>query len=218
MIVRQCARWIRSEARTVPRYNAPMRRKPRQQDCRPKRRPSSCPPPPSRDGTLADLVTEYKRDYDHDPLSAIADCESLADAIKAAAGCIGRVPDHQRRVGREVLTKASRKLLRRQTKIEACESFAELIAIVEEATANIYRFGELAAYDTSLRLGAWLGLSPERVYLHAGTRKGARALGLATAKGYLEMDELPDPLQVLEPREVEDFLCIYKVELKGCHV
>lgn len=194
-----------------------MRRKPRQQDCRPKtkRRPGSCPPPPGGDGTLADLVHEYKRDYDHDPLSVVAECESLADAIKVATGCIGRVPDHQRRVGHDVLIEASKTLLCLKQKIEACESFADLIELVEDATADIYRFGELAVYDTSLRLGAWLGLSPESVYFHAGTRKGARALGLDTSRGWLEMDELPQPLQLLEPREVEDFLCIYKGRLRN---
>jgi len=163
---------------------------------------------------LADFVHEYKRDYDHDPLSVVADCESLTDAIKAATGCIGRVPDHQRRVGREILTEASKELLRRKKAIEACESFGELIEIVDEATVDVYRFGELAVYDTSLRLGAWLDILPDRVYLHAGTRKGARALGLDTSRGYLEMEELPEPLQVLEAREVEDFLCIYKGRLR----
>lgn len=163
---------------------------------------------------MADLVHEYKRDYDHDPLSAVADCESVADAIKAATGCIGRVPEHQRRVGREILAEASKKLIRRKKQIEACESFTELIELVEDVTADVYRFGELAVYDTSLRLGAWLDIMPERVYLHAGTRKGARALGLSTGKGYLQMEELPEPLQVLEPREVEDFLCIYKAQLQ----
>ena len=56
-------------------------------------------------------------------------------------------------------------------------------------------------------------LSPEVVYLHAGTKMGARALGLDTRQGILEPEELPTPFRSLEPCECEDFLCIYKDEL-----
>jgi hypothetical protein len=58
-------------------------------------------------------------------------------------------------------------------------------------------------------------LNPEVVYLHAGTAKGAQALGLDTGRGYLEMDELPRPFRLLEPWECEDFLCIYKTRLEA---
>lgn len=73
--------------------------------------------------------------------------------------------------------------------------------------------GELYVYDAALRLGAHLGLAPTFVYLHAGTRLGARALGLGQGRAYLEMHELPLPLQALSPDEVESFLCIYKAFL-----
>src|SRR6266853_1674173 len=42
------------------------------------------------------------------------------------------------------------------------------------------------------------------------TRLGARALGLGRGRAYLEMHELPLPLQGLSPDEVESFFCIYK--------
>ena len=184
----------------------------------PKRKPGSCSPPKGELLTLADLVRQYQLDYDHNPHVVMAECETFADAVKTATGVIGKVPHHQRRVGRAVLTAACNRLLRCKKRIEACEHFAELIEIVDKKTADVYRFGELAVYDTSLRLGAWLGVLPERVYLHAGTKKGAKALGLDTKWGYLETDELPELLQVLEPREAEDFLCIYKDEFKDCHV
>ena len=51
---------------------------------------------------------------------------------------------------------------------------------------------------------------PERVYLHRGTRKGARALGLDWRADSLDPRVLPKELADLEPREIEDFLCIYK--------
>ena len=92
-------------------------------------------------------------------------------------------------------------------------SFADLIDLVERYTADIHRFGTLAVYDTACRLGLYWGLNPEVVYLHAGTAKGAQALGLDMSRGHLEMSELPKPFRLLEPWECEDFLCIYKARL-----
>jgi hypothetical protein len=69
-------------------------------------------------------------------------------------------------------------------------------------------------YDTSLRIGAKLGFEPKHVYLHAGTRVGARALGLDTSASYLRASELPAPLRALRPHEIEDALCIFKRQFK----
>ena len=76
------------------------------------------------------------------------------------------------------------------------------------------RFGKLASYDTSLRIGAHRGLWPRWVYLHTGTRTGAKALNLDISGVSLEVSDLPGPLRRLQPYEVEDFLCIYKQNLK----
>jgi hypothetical protein len=50
-----------------------------------------------------------------------------------------------------------------------------------------------------------LNLFPDKVYLHAGTRLGARALGLRTA-ATLKMSELPKEFRALKPHEIEDVL------------
>ena len=179
---------------------------PKRADCRPT-------PKPKRKRSLAALVHEYQEIYARELAAALSKykrLKSIEDAIRHATGSVGKVPNHQRRVGREVLTRASNRLLRRRKKLEACETFAELIELVETATGDIDRFGVLAVYDTSLRLGAWFGLSPEIVHLHAGTRKGAKNLGLDVSWGYLDMDELPKPLQTLTAHDAENFLCIYK--------
>jgi hypothetical protein len=96
------------------------------------------------------------------------------------------------------------------TDIANCESFDELLILVEAATAKIRRFGELAAYDTALRIGAWLKLSPELVYLHAGTRMGAMRLGLGRGKRYIALGDLPIELGELSADQAEDLLCIFK--------
>jgi hypothetical protein len=68
-------------------------------------------------------------------------------------------------------------------------------------------------YDTALRIGAKLGLEPEVVYLHRGTRRGVRALGLDADRTFVALGELPHELRALRPHEIEDCLCIYKTEL-----
>lgn len=78
----------------------------------------------------------------------------------------------------------------------------------------IPKIGELTVYDTALRVGARFGLEPSRVYVHAGTRDGARALGFDGHRQYIEMDELPASSRRLRAREAEDMLCIYKKRLQ----
>jgi hypothetical protein len=74
--------------------------------------------------------------------------------------------------------------------------------------------GELFCYDTSLRLGAFLNRGPEFIYLHRGTREGARALGLNARVQYLTSSQLPAEIRKLAPLEAEDFLCIYKTHFR----
>ena len=50
----------------------------------------------------------------------------------------------------------------------------------------------------------------KKVYLHAGTARGAENLGLETHGGYLDRSDLPEPLRQLSCAHTENFLCIYK--------
>jgi hypothetical protein len=51
------------------------------------------------------------------------------------------------------------------------------------------------------------------VYLHAGARQGARALGLDVRRGFLPVTAFPKPLRSLSADDIEDFLRIYKKKL-----
>lgn len=55
------------------------------------------------------------------------------------------------------------------------------------------------------------------MYLHAGTRVGASALGFDPRARAVELEQLPAPLRELKPHEVEDVLCIYKEWLATAH-
>src|SRR5262249_51982407 len=95
--------------------------------------------------------------------------------------------------------------------VRRCQTFGELLELVGHAVGRISGIGELTIYDTALRIGGKLGLEPDVVYLHAGTREGARVFGLDGAS--VPLSKFPPAFRGLKPREVEDCLCIYKRDL-----
>ncbi len=179
---------------------------------KPKR--GKCPDSKPEGRTLAELVKWYRREKAPQRKNALrhyAKQAKLADAIRAAAmaeTADGIMDDHQRRVGHERCTEATECLLQRAREIGRVQTFDELHRLVCDATKGVRRFGALARYDTAVRIGAWRRLRPEKVYLHCGTRKGARELGLVSIGSVVEKDELPEELRVLGADDVENFLCI----------
>lgn len=136
---------------------------------------------------------------------------SLAEVVDRAGSA--RTPNglrhsHQRRIPASVLQAAHATLSRAD--FGWCHTFEDLHQALSGLILGIRGIGELMVYDTALRIGAYLGLEPETVYLHAGTRTGARALGLRGEGGRLAMSRLPAALRQLSAREAEDCLCIYK--------
>lgn len=168
--------------------------------------------------TRIDVAVEaYKRK--HRPrLTAQLDHFARQLSLKAAildAGMArnakGKRFRHQSRLRKNALEECTERLLARQTALAGAKSFDDIHDIVESAIREISGIGELMVYDTALRLGAKLGRLPtSSVYLHSGTRKGAKALGLDRGQRVLEMSELPAAFHSLEPYEVEDCLCIFK--------
>lgn len=141
---------------------------------------------------------------------------SLRAAIRNAALAVnsrGKRYSHQRRLTKVALERALDVLSKHARAIQKAHDFDDLVHLIDTALEPISGLGELYVYDTTLRIGAKLNLFPDKVYLHAGTRLGARALGLRTA-ATLKMSELPKEFRALKPHEIEDVLCIFKDELK----
>lgn len=141
---------------------------------------------------------------------------SLKSAVSAAAMCTlpnSKRHPHQYRIPGLSLTQAREILLR--VDFSTCHSFEDIHQRVDSAIRDIYMIGILTIYDISHRIGAFLRLEPEHIYLHRGVIDGAKALGLPTEKGKLAVHELPAPFQKLKAYEIEDCLCIYKQELAG---
>ena len=147
-------------------------------------------------------------------LRTFADEATLTTAIVRAALAQtrdGKRYSHQRRIMLQVLQAVRLRLL--VLDLGKLCSFDELIIAIDRAIAPIRGVGELLVYDTSLRIGAKLRLMPDRVYLHSGTRHGARVLGLPWRGRSISLDELPVAFRVLKPHEIEDCLCIFKDQL-----
>ena len=142
---------------------------------------------------------------------------SFRTAIEKAALAVnskGKRYSHQHRLQKASLERARRLLLANSRAVERARGFDDLHRLVDRNLRPIPGIGELYVYDTSLRIGARLNLLPTKVYLHAGTRVGARALGLDPRAATLEVLALPQEFRSLEPHEIEDLLCIFKNELK----
>jgi hypothetical protein len=142
---------------------------------------------------------------------------SLRTAIEKAALAVNRKGKryrHQCRLQRASLEQAHRVLLANSRTVQQARDFDDLFNRIDRILGPIPGIGELYVYDTSLRIGAKLNLLPTKVYLHAGTRVGARALGLDGSAATLKVSALPQEFCSLEPHEIEDILCIFKGELK----
>jgi hypothetical protein len=141
----------------------------------------------------------------------------LDEAIVNAA--LAKKPDgskhqHQQRRKSSTLEAAAQVLLASRDRMQKCDTFETLHDLICELTQGIKDFGALARYDTTFRIGANLSRFPVLVFLHAGTVTGYKALGLKYRNDAVQMNVFPPELQALKPCEVEDFLCIYKHELR----
>ena len=170
--------------------------------------------------TLDGIVAAYLRDHAEGEARYLRFYQiqkSLPDAITKAA--LAELPNggrfsHQWRIPGPVLAQARDALMKLDYR--NVSTFAELYEKVAVALRPIRRIGLLTIYDTAHRIGAFLKLRPEQVYLHAGVRTGAKALGLGDWRAKLPMSVFPPAFQRLRPEQVEDCLCIYKSQLQAC--
>ena len=166
---------------------------------------------------VADYITHHRPD-----LASELDCyrgvSTLAEAIRRAARArtaSGGKHPHQQRIPPATLCAFGERLARDEQVLRAAQDFDELHRAVGEVGYPMPGIGELAVYDTALRIGAHLGLKPTRVYLHAGTRDGAVAVGIDARHEAVALRELPAAFARLDPHEVEDCLCVFKGLLAG---
>jgi len=125
---------------------------------------------------------------------------------------------HQRRIRKTALEGLHQALVGSEEDFKATKNFDSLHDLV--AKRRIIGVRRIVIYDTALRLGAYFKSEPRGVYLHAGTKVGAKklakslgdhALWKACRGKVLDVKLLPEPMRtLLRPWQIEDFLCIYK--------
>jgi hypothetical protein len=169
--------------------------------------------------TYDEIVDAYIRTYRNGADGELRGFErerSLSSAIRRAALCQredGKRYSHQRRIPRRVLGEAELRLQAAERSMAKVADFDTLIRLVDEKIGGIAGIGALTVYDIAHRIGAYLRKEPTRVYLHAGTRVGALALGIED--NVFDPKILPKAFSKLSAAEVEDCLCIYKDDLRG---
>jgi hypothetical protein len=171
----------------------------------------------SIDSAVDDYIERHRRNAARELEYFSRGLRSDNDAVSRAA--LAQLPNgkrhwHQRRIPRASLEESRRRLLENLPLLKNARSFDDLIDLIDTLIRPVPKIGELTVYDTALRIGARFGLEPDKVYVHAGTRGGARALGFDGRRQTIEMDELPAPFRKLTAREAEDVLCRYASQLR----
>jgi hypothetical protein len=179
-----------------------------------------CRPSKKSFTSLSEIVRDYiancRRDEDAE-LEYFSSPPKLRAAIRIAALAInedGKRHPHQRRIPGDTLEHFRRALTRKRKALRSSKTFSELMQISEKVAEGFWKNSKLTVYDTTLRIGAYLGIQPDRIYLHAGARKGAMALGFKGSLLFLKRSQLPKEFRKLKPYELEHCLCIYKNHLK----
>jgi hypothetical protein len=83
-----------------------------------------------------------------------------------------------------------------------------------------YGIGPVTVYDVAVRIGAFLGIEPNKVYMHAGVKQGLKALESVLPYGSdllgahtlhrVPMYLFPKPFNRMKADDVEDILCTYR--------
>ena len=181
---------------------------------------------PRENDTLEDIV----KDYCSRPLICYGDLEKFVEIVDCICGKIGnpfeengrifyRRCRHQAHMNDIAIEEATKELKKIEGELKEIKDFEKLHERVNKV--NIKGFGPLAKYDFCVRFGYKYGVKPEKfVYLHAGTKEGAKSLKrLIPELNPREYEEkmpielLPKVLKELGSIDIENLLCIFKERL-----
>jgi hypothetical protein len=180
-------------------------------------------PPRTEMTTMTALWYDFKRRR-RDPASPICRfrddipdaCAQDITAERALSRAVrsirpnGKMHNHQSKVSK-TLPLLEERLIGSLPVLAKSDTFGYLYSSIELRSPK--GIGPMTTYDVAVRFGAYLGLKPDSIYLHAGTLAGLKALGLNTRGCFktFPMEILPAILRNKDPDEVEDFLCTYRL-------
>jgi hypothetical protein len=150
-------------------------------------------------------ISQNERQY-------FAELLSFEDVVRIAGE--GNIRDNERhehlvKIDAVALTTFRDRLLVSTADLLRCRSFDELYEVLW--SKRISGIGQVTIYDTAISIGSWWDewLEPDVVYLHAGTAKGAYALGVRPGTDKIQVEDLPEAFHEYTPAEAEDILCEY---------
>ena len=85
----------------------------------------------------------------------------------------GKRHRHQNRINLKNLRKFHNHVKSQLNKIRKNKEFDKLIEII--GNKKIEGIGDLTIYDAAQRIGMFLNILPDKIYLHCGTKKGAKS-------------------------------------------
>lgn len=133
--------------------------------------------------------------------------------IAAQAFTVGnKIHSHQRRIIKPAIDKAKIILPTLEYKLDTATSFENLYTIVYENLITTNGIGPLYIYDAALRIGAICGHYPKDIYLHCGSKVGAKYLGFRGCEiisRKILLNKHP-AFAMLESYEIESCLCVCK--------
>lgn len=154
---------------------------------------------------------------------------AVARAVEAR-DALGKHHNHQSKVDIRARRTLGRSIVARKAEVSRIvkgakrgrfDGFDALHDFIDEIKP--YGIGPVTVYDVAVRVGAYLGISPTSVYMHAGVRQGFNVLArvmywpmggacLSHAKQYgkVPIALFPSPLDSLRADDVEDILCTYR--------
>lgn len=120
--------------------------------------------------------------------------------------------NHQSKVKNEVLIEWSKVIVGKVLPWEI-NNFDQLFDTLERLI--IKGIGPVTHYDVATRIGAYLKLEPEQLYLHAGVLDGWKLLHRYNEKWPFRIKRIywPAALRELPADQVEDLLCAYRTFL-----
>ena len=158
----------------------------------------------------------HRREQLHEELRHFSKQPSFDLALNQAVLAVdrrGKRLSHQRRLPTQVIPKSLPLITAARSSLAKSQTFDELFDQVETILNAVPKAGDLYRYDTSLRMGAYLGLYPTRVFLQTGAYDGAREVSRGFTERSVPLSRFPEPFHSLAPFEVENLLCIYKGKL-----
>jgi len=162
------------------------------------------------------IIANYRKFRTETPDTWLSYCtshpnlQSVINSASLATNQTAKRHPHQYRLKQVNLQLLADTLNQRSSEVLNAKTFDELYNVV--ASTAISGVGPVTIYDTANRIGKYLGLEPEYIYIHAGTKVGLEKLIGPTKLHKVTKNLLPEPFNTsdLSAAELEDVLCIYK--------